>query len=184
MGCLLLRRGFRGSVPERSPGRKTRACPDAVRRRATRLKDVLFLNFNQYGIFFLSPRARRSKGWPLSASGSTCWRRRRANPGPARWLKKSNFTAGRRGHQRLDARFTNKNLQSGSRCSAEMMKEGAGELKFFQIVTGLRDRAGRGRVLPADEGANAIREKIGRRRAELYSHPCSHSSYCLRVWLG
>jgi len=163
--CSFCREGSEGPYRERSLDRVMEALGNATKNQGTKEVSFFSLNFNQYSDLFPLVAESVKKGYKV---GLISQRIDMLAETPEqikvqRWLKKSNFTLGVEGISGRMRAYLNKNLQEWEIlvCAAEMMKEGAGELKFFQIVTGLETDADVTEFCMLMEKVNALRQKIG-----------------------
>lgn len=163
--CSFCREGSEGPYRERSLPRVMDALAQATRNQGTKEVSFFSLNFNQYGDFFPLVAQSVQRGYKV---GLISQRIDMLAETPEqihvqRWLKKSNFTLGVEGISARMRAYLNKNLQEWEilRCSAEMMKNGAGELKYFQIVTGLETDIDVDEFCAMMEKVNVIKSKLG-----------------------
>lgn len=163
--CSFCREGSEGPYRERSLDQVMSALDAATRNQGTKEVSFFSLNFNQYGDLFPLVDQSVKKGYKV---GLISQRIDMLAETPEqikvqRWLKKSNFTLGVEGISSRTRAYLNKNLQEWEilLCASEMMKEGAGELKFFQIVTGLEQEVDVDEFCSLMEKVNAIRAKLG-----------------------
>lgn len=163
--CSFCREGSEGPYRERSLDKVMGALDVATQNQGTKEVSFFSLNFNQYKELFPLVAESVKKGYKV---GLISQRIDMLAETPEqvkvqRWLKKSNFTLGVEGVSGRMRAYLNKNLQEWEilRCSAEMMKEGAGELKYFQIVTGLESEVDVDEFCAMMEKINLLREKIG-----------------------
>lgn len=163
--CSFCREGSEGPYRERSLPKVMDALDAATKNQGTKEVSFFSLNFNQYSDFFPLVEQSVRKGYKV---GLISQRIDMLAETPEqikvqRWLKKSNFTLGVEGISGRTRAYLNKNLQEWEilLCAAEMMKEGAGELKFFQIVTGLESKHDVEEFCKLMEKVNALRQKIG-----------------------
>lgn len=163
--CSFCREGSEGPYRERSLDKVMEALDQATRNQGTKEVSFFSLNFNQYGPLFPLVQESVQRGYKV---GLISQRIDMLAETPEqikvqRWLKKSNFTLGVEGISSRTRAYLNKNLQEWEilRVAAEMMKEGAGELKFFQIVTGLEADVDVEEFCSLMEKVNALRQKIG-----------------------
>lgn len=162
--CSFCREGSEGPYRERSLGKVMEALDSATRNQGSKEVAFFSLNFNQYSDLFPLVKESVIKGYKV---GLISQRIDMLAETPEqirvqRWLKKSNFTLGVEGVSGRMRAYLNKNLQEWEILSvcAEMMKEGAGELKLFQIVTGLETEVDVLEYCTLMEKINAIREKL------------------------
>lgn len=163
--CSFCREGSEGAYRERSLPQIMSALSAATKNQGTKEVSFFSLNFNQYGDFFPLVAESVKKGYKV---GLISQRIDMLAETPEqirvqRWLKKSNFTLGIEGISGRMRAYLNKNLQEWEilRCCTEMMKDGAGELKLFQIVTGLEQEEDVDEFCVLMEKLNAIRAKLG-----------------------
>jgi len=163
--CSFCREGSEGAYRERSLSKVMEALSAATKNQGTKEVSFFSLNFNQYSDFFPLVQKSVEKGYKV---GLISQRIDMLAETPEqirvqRWLKKSNFTLGVEGISGRMRSYLNKNLQEWEilLCASEMMKEGAGELKFFQIITGLETEQDVDEFCSLMEKVNAIREKLG-----------------------
>jgi len=163
--CSFCREGSEGAYRERSLDRVMEALAAATKNQGTKEVSFFSLNFNQYGDFFPLVAESVKKGYKV---GLISQRIDMLAETPEqirvqRWLKKSNFTLGIEGISGRMRAYLNKNLQEWEilKCCTEMMKDGAGELKLFQIVTGLETEDDVDEFCSMMEKLNAIRAKLG-----------------------
>lgn len=123
------------------------------------------LNFNQYTDFFglVAESVRRGYKVGLISQRVDMLAETPEQIRVQRWLKKSNYTLGVEGISGRMRAYLNKNLQEWELllCCTEMMKEGAGELKLFQIATGMEQDVDVEEFCRVMEKINAIRQKLG-----------------------
>lgn len=123
------------------------------------------LNFNQYAAFFplVDQSVRRGYKVGLISQRVDMLAETPEQIRVQRWLKKSNFTLGVEGISSRTRAYLNKNLQEWEilLCATEMMKNGAGELKWFLISTGLEQDVDIEEWCSLMEKVNAIRSKLG-----------------------
>lgn len=163
--CSFCREGSEGPYRERSLNKVMDALDAATQNQGTKEVSFFSLNFNQYADFFPLVQESVVRGYKV---GLISQRIDMLAETPEqikvqRWLKKSNFTLGVEGISGRTRAYLNKNLQEWEilLCAAEMMKEGAGELKFFQIVTGLEEDHDVKEFCSLMEKVNAIRQQLG-----------------------
>lgn len=163
--CSFCREGSEGPYRERSLDRVMEALDSATKNQGTKEVSFFSLNFNQYAPFFPLVEQSVKRGYKV---GLISQRIDMLAETPEqikvqRWLKKSNFTLGVEGISARMRAYLNKNLQEWEilSCAAEMMKEGAGELKFFQIATGMESEVDIDEFCVLMEKVNALRQRIG-----------------------
>lgn len=163
--CSFCREGSEGPYRERSLDKVMEALAEATKNQGTKEVSFFSLNFNQYSDFFPLVQESVKRGYKV---GLISQRIDMLAETPEqirvqRWLKKANFTLGVEGISSRMRAFLNKNLQEWEilLCATEMMKDGAGELKFFQIATGLEEERDVDEFCQLMEKVNAIREKLG-----------------------
>jgi len=163
--CSFCREGSEGPYRERSLSKVMEAIENATRNQGTKEVSFFSLNFNQYTEFFPLVAESVKKGYKV---GLISQRVDMLAETPEqirvqRWLKKSNYTLGIEGISGRMRAYLNKNLQEWEILAvcAEMMKNGAGELKFFMIATGLETEVDNQEWCAMMEKINAIREKLG-----------------------
>jgi len=163
--CSFCREGSEGAYRERSLPKVMDALAAATKNQGTKEVSFFSLNFNQYGDFFPLVAESVKLGYKV---GLISQRIDMLAETPEqirvqRWLKKSNFTLGIEGISGRMRAYLNKNLQEWEilLCCTEMMKDGAGELKLFQIVTGLEQEEDVDEFCVLMEKLNAIRAKLG-----------------------
>ena len=163
--CSFCREGSEGPYRERSLGKVMEALASATKNQGTKEVSFFSLNFNQYADLFplVSESVQRGYKVGLISQRIDMLAETPEQIKVQRWLKKSNFTLGVEGISGRMRAYLNKNLQEWEilTCAAEMMKEGAGELKFFQIVTGLETEHDVQEFCALMEKVNALRQKIG-----------------------
>jgi radical SAM superfamily enzyme YgiQ (UPF0313 family) len=163
--CSFCREGSEGPYRERSLGKVMDALDSATRNQGTKEVSFFSLNFNQYSDFFplVAESVKRGYKVGLISQRIDMLAETPEQVKVQRWLKKSNFTLGVEGISGRTRAYLNKNLQEWEilMCAAEMMKEGAGELKFFQIVTGLEQDHDVQEFCSLMEKVNALRQKLG-----------------------
>lgn len=163
--CSFCREGSEGPYRERTLPRVMEALDQATRNQGTKEVSFFSLNFNQYSEFFPLVLESVQKGYKV---GLISQRVDMLAETPEqirvqRWLKKSNYTLGIEGISGRMRAYLNKNLSEEEIlvCCAEMMKEGAGELKLFQISTGMETDVDIDEYCMLMEKINAIRQKLG-----------------------
>jgi radical SAM superfamily enzyme YgiQ (UPF0313 family) len=162
--CSFCREGSEGPYRERGLPKVMDALDKATRNQGSKEVSFFSLNFNQYGPLFPLVLESVKRGYKV---GLISQRIDMLAETPEqirvqRWLKKSNYTLGVEGISGRMRAYLNKNLQEWEilRVCTEMMKEGAGELKLFQIVTGLEQERDVDEFCQLMEKINAIREKL------------------------
>lgn len=163
--CSFCREGSEGPYRERSLPKVLEALSAATKNQGTKEVSFFSLNFNQYGDFFPLVLESVKKGYKV---GLISQRVDMLAETPEqirvqRWLKKSNFTLGVEGISSRTRTYLNKNLAEWEilLCATEMMKNGAGELKWFLISTGLEQDVDIDEWCALMEKVNAIRQKLG-----------------------
>jgi len=163
--CSFCREGSEGAYRERSLPQVMAGLEQATKNQGSKEVSFFSLNFNQYRDFFPLVAESVKKGYKV---GLISQRIDMLAETPEqirvqRWLKKANFTLGIEGISGRQRAYLNKNLQEWEilRCCTEMMKDGAGELKLFQIVTGLETDDDVTEFCVLMEKLNAIRAKLG-----------------------
>lgn len=163
--CSFCREGSEGPYRERSLDRVMSALDQATRNQGTKEVSFFSLNFNQYSELFPLVLNSVQRGYKV---GLISQRVDMLAETPEqirvqRWLKKSNFTLGVEGISSRTRAYLNKNLAEWEilLCATEMMKNGAGELKWFLISTGLEQDVDIDEWCSLMEKVNAIREKLG-----------------------
>lgn len=163
--CSFCREGSEGPYRERSLDKVQDALAAATKNQGTKEVSFFSLNFNQYTELFPLVLESVRKGYKV---GLISQRVDMLAETPEqirvqRWLKKSNFTLGVEGISSRTRAYLNKNLAEWEilMCATEMMKNGAGELKWFLISTGLEQDVDVEEWCSLMEKVNAIREKLG-----------------------
>jgi len=163
--CSFCREGSEGPYRERTLPKVLEALDAATKNQGTKEVSFFSLNFNQYGDFFPLVLESVKKGYKV---GLISQRVDMLAETPEqirvqRWLKKSNFTLGVEGISSRTRAYLNKNLQEWEilLCATEMMKNGAGELKWFLISTGLEQEVDIDEWCALMEKVNAIKQKLG-----------------------
>jgi len=162
--CSFCREGSEGPYRERSLGRVMEALAAATRNQGTKEVSFFSLNFNQYNDFFPLVAESVKQGYKV---GLISQRVDMLAETPEqirvqRWLKKSNYTLGVEGISGRMRSYLNKNLQEWEllKVCTEMMLNGARELKFFYIITGIENDADKQEMCTFMERVNAIKEKL------------------------
>ena len=163
--CSFCREGSEGPYRERSLPKVLEALHEATKNQGTKEVSFFSLNFNQYADLFPLVQESVKKGYKV---GLISQRIDMLAETPEqvrvqRWLKKSNFTLGVEGISGRMRAYLNKNLSEDEilKVAHDMMVDGAGELKFFQIATGLETEEDVDEFCELMEKVNAIREKLG-----------------------
>jgi len=163
--CSFCREGSEGAYRERSLPRVMDALAAATKNQGSKEVSFFSLNFNQYTDFFplVAESVKRGYKVGLISQRIDMLAETPEQIRVQRWLKKANFTLGIEGISGRMRAYLNKNLQEWEilRCCTEMMKDGAGELKLFQIVTGLETEDDVTEFCIMMEKLNAIRAKLG-----------------------
>ena len=162
--CSFCREGSEGPYRERSLQKVMEALANATKNQGTKEVAFFSLNFNHYSEFFPLVRESVEKGYKvgLISQRVDILAETPEQIRVQRYLKKSNFTLGVEGISDRIRAYLNKNLQEWEvlLCMTEMMKENAGEIKLFFIVTGLEQERDVDEVCRLMEKVNAIREKL------------------------
>lgn len=163
--CSFCREGSEGPYRERSLDKVMEALTAATKNQGNKEVSFFSLNFNQYADLFplVGESVKRGYKVGLISQRIDMLAETPEQVKVQRWLKKSNFTLGVEGISGRMRAYLNKNLQEFEilAVSAEMMREGAGELKYFQIVTGLETDHDVEEFCMMMERINAIRAKLG-----------------------
>jgi len=143
--CTFCREGNESVYRERSLNKVMEALSAATKNQGNKEVSFFSLNFNQYTDFFPLVKESVKKGYKV---GLISQRIDMLAETPEqvrvqRWLKKSNFTLGVEGISQRFRNLLNKNTSEEQilQVVQTMMESGAGELKFFYIVTGMEDKA-------------------------------------------
>lgn len=163
--CSFCREGSEGPYRERSLPKVMDALDKATRNQGTKEVSFFSLNFNQYTDLFPLVEQSVARGYKV---GLISQRVDMLAETPEqihvqRWLKKSNFTLGVEGVSQRMRAFLNKNVQEWEilKVCKEMMIGGAGELKFFYILTNMETDVDIQEWCAFAEKVNAIREQLG-----------------------
>lgn len=163
--CSFCREGSEGPYRERSVDKVMEALDRATRNQGTKEVSFFSLNFNMYTDLFPLVEKSVKKGYKI---GLISQRIDMLAETPEqvhvqRWLKKSNFTLGVEGISNRIRAFLNKNVQEWEilKVCREMMLGGAGELKFFYILTNMETQVDVEEHAAFMEKVNALREKLG-----------------------
>jgi radical SAM superfamily enzyme YgiQ (UPF0313 family) len=162
--CSFCREGSEGPYRERSLDKVLEALSQATRNQGTKEVSLFSLNFNQYADLFPLVLESVKRGFKVGLISQRVDMLAETPEQIAiqRWLKKTNFTLGIEGISGRIRAYLNKNLQEWEilLCLSEMMKMGAGEIKFFMIVTGEETEADKEEFMKMMETINALREKL------------------------
>lgn len=139
------REGNEGPYRERSLGKVLEALDNATKNQGTKEVSFFSLNFNQYTDLFplVSESVKRGYKVGLISQRIDMLAETPEQVAVQRWLRKSNYTLGVEGISQRLRNFLNKNTTEEQilAVSKSMMENGAGELKFFYIASGLEDEA-------------------------------------------
>jgi len=162
--CSFCREGSEGPWRERSVEKVFEGIGQAVLNQGTKEVSFFSLNFNNYSDFFGLTKRAVEDGLTV---GLISQRVDMLAETPEqiqvqRYLKKHQFTLGVEGISSRMRAYLNKNLQEWEllKCAAEMMKEGAGELKWFMIITGLEKQEDMDEFCELMEKVNIIRDRL------------------------